>query len=74
MQAHDAKHGTTRRTIMTSTLAESPAYFREVYTLGKFFDGRLSISVYIDALTVCMFVHGDVDCHLHSFLCHRLHA
>ena len=33
-----------------------PAYHREVYTLGNFGDGyKMSISVYIDTLTVCMF-------------------
>ena len=33
-----------------------PSYFREVYTLGDFGTGqRISISVYIDTLTVCMF-------------------
>ena len=31
------------------------SYYREVYTLGTFGRGQMSISVYIDALTVCMF-------------------
>ena len=34
---------------------EAPYYYREVYTLAKFYGAELSISVYIDALTVAMF-------------------
>ncbi|MFC1757239.1 NADH-quinone oxidoreductase subunit L [Planctomycetota bacterium] len=32
-----------------------PHYYGEIYTLGRFGKGRMSISYYIDALTVCMF-------------------
>ncbi len=46
----DAEHGSEAHA------AESPHYFYEVYTLGRFFRGRMSISVYVDALTVCMFM------------------
>ena len=35
--------------------ASPPHYYGEIYTLGRFGKGRMSISYYIDALTVCMF-------------------
>ena len=41
----DDEHGAT----------DPPHYYQEVYTLAKFYDAKLSISVYIDALTVAMF-------------------
>jgi NADH:ubiquinone oxidoreductase subunit 5 (subunit L)/multisubunit Na+/H+ antiporter MnhA subunit len=49
----DANHADAAR--HGEQLAESPSYFREVYVLGKFAQSQVSISVYIDALTVCMF-------------------
>jgi NADH:ubiquinone oxidoreductase subunit 5 (subunit L)/multisubunit Na+/H+ antiporter MnhA subunit len=39
----------------THAHAEAPAYTGEYYTLGQFGNLRITISYYIDALTVCMF-------------------
>ena len=44
------------------------------YKLGQFGKLKITISYFIDALTVAMFCDGDADRLVHSFLCHRLHA
>jgi NADH-quinone oxidoreductase subunit L len=53
--AHAGTQGGSEEPSEGHELAEPPAYFREVYTLGKFVDRSISISVYIDALTIGMF-------------------
>ena len=49
--AEDAEHGHDAH----AAHGAPPHYHGEIYTLGRFGKGRMSISYYIDSLTVCMF-------------------
>ncbi len=51
----EAAHAETHGDGDSASHAATPHYTGEIYLLGKFGDLRLTISYYIDALTICMF-------------------
>ncbi len=54
-EAHGGEHAEGHGGHDDHASEPGPSYFREIYTLAKFGRGALTISAYVDSLTVCMF-------------------